>query len=398
MKSKPHEPPPLDWLNPPELRAWFARWLCAGASDGRLLQTAPPGFSPADSQRARARLQRGLNRLRDQLPALTAAEQLQALDDVALGCELRFDREAAIDLLHFDLVNTPPTSPPKPTPPEEPKERTSEAMQAWEQALQAWKQGGRTQALENWKRSVTEWGALRAALAALAASPWCAERALLKQFRQTTARLCRRHYPGDLDCQRALRHVMLGLAKFCPDHQQSRAVDEHKSLARFLVALLHRDVWPRVPAGFDTYDLGEALLEKHWLDFLHGFLGSPQQVPAGAGKLWGILHDCVADEGLRNALARLAFDADRRKKGPAHLRKALADAFALAIREPGLSEEILYFEMLHAHELSGLPRQARMAEFERATKRDLRYGGGQSSDETLYRRAMKAAARETTSA
>ncbi len=412
MANLPADSSQLDWLDAPDRRRWFAWWL--GANWQWLCKDAPTPRSPENYTRifGSRRMKSAMDGLAKSLPTLPAVEQFHAVQRAAVEAGLEISLDSTLSDLKFDLTHTPPDRPKKPLT----KKRTQ---------------------LREWKRAVRDWELRREALLA---SEWFAERAQQKRAVDQRGRaLCARHY-RDPDCRLALHDVMgmfssieISRGPNGPSQEDRNAQhalfdavrwlcpantkDGPRGLARFLIEVLRsKDDWPRIPAEM-AFDLTQHFNEQRRFDFICKYHKLPGQELTDEAKCHGwILRAVVCDDDLRSAFARLAYDAEHRKKGWPHLRSALADALNHITRQRSKSERLRDFGLSFAPELFGnttqtqrnawgldsksdsttrpLTRKERLVLANRFHSDVARDGSGKSSAETLITRAMSIVARE----
>lgn len=317
MASLAANSPPLDFLAAPDLRRWFARWLCAPG--GHIFQASLRVLCPADYCLAFDALELGLNQLRKSLMKCSPDDQLREVEEVGKSCGLSLDREALVGLLRFELRHTPATRPKKP------HRRKCDTLTEWQRKVR------------EWKRAVPEWELRKKALSA---SPWVAERAQHKRHVEKLGfDLCAERYPGNADCQLALRRVMAILST-CAISSGFVRSDPNAAPVLYWGTGLLDDVKKccQQPEG-----------SRKLAKFIVSVLRYGPESVAVETESFAVVYRGLKRKGdLRRALRRLARDARRRKrKGWQRLETTLSLAMNYITDPDALSEKLFDFNLNH---------------------------------------------------
>jgi len=384
----------VSWLDTPELRAWFAKWLLQSwqsfysksldALPGRSFAEADDGITSALKRRAR------------QLPLLSTADQLATVAAVAAKFGLRTDRDAVLFELGWHLKKSGHT----------PENRAAYQASPWcnFHAVREQIRERHGLLLSSTHYPKPSEGDLRVAFKVVLTelgspeigrldSPKLAQ--LLSLQREVAAldkaaSTLPQHSPlhaawsdvgpalaafaGRLDAH--LNDVRKEPDALTPLHvrRQQRALfsavrrilrlsDDPltgpKGLAVFLVSRLRE--WPLLPAGM-TVDLANAFTPEQRQAIVRVHLGlAPEATSKAACALWRILHVAIFREHLREPLLRLAHDARQRRKGWIHLRGALEAIFVHLNHEPSDGELFRDFERVNYPCMRQLTREQREA-------------------------------------
>lgn len=352
MPPTPQPPQPagvsLDWLDTPDSRRWLSSWLLVNWP--QLFQNGFRQLHALDYNRAYDGMEKAMRRLTHRLPNLTAICQLQAIQGAACNLGLTTTSEAMLRTLltqlEFHLIHI------SEKPPKKPRKASQADIRKWEHATNEWRLLKRI----------------------LNASPWAAIPARRKRSLENAGlALCAKHYPGNPDCQLALRRVMAILSAveiqsgptrstialrrvqrglFAAVRRLSRLEDGLRRLSVFLASLLR--AWPRIPAGL-SFELHSHFhsdrLRACIRDHLHLATG---QSTKEAVALWRVVHAAIYREDLRSSLLTLAFGEEQRKEAGStrvweHLSAALADAITFVTRARSQQEQVTDL-LLSAHE------------------------------------------------
>ncbi|MSU58120.1 MAG: hypothetical protein EXS35_08070 [Pedosphaera sp.] len=376
MTSHPADSSPLNFLDSPDLRRWFARWLIA-TWQWRCKDSLTP-LSPKDFNHAFDRMEAAVERLAKGLANLRPAAQFIAFQKAARKCGLEAPLESTLADLKFLLTHTPPT------PPEKPCREKSDTAQEWRSKLR------------NWKRAVREWPLRRKAYEA---SPRFAERAqLARMVEKFGFELCAKRYPGDPGSQFALRAVISNFS--AQNHIFPPGPDGRLVWTKGLLEEVKKCC--QQPGG-------SRILAKFIVTFLRY---GPDAVAGESDRLPAFLHALRCNGDLSKPLERLASDAKlRKRKGWQRLEATLTLALNYITKRPKKLERLRDFELDHALDLSrATSRERRKAlgldsntdhrirplsrkehlilaeQFHSDIKRD---GSGESSAESLMTRARR---------
>ncbi len=143
-----------------------------------------------------------------------------------------------------------------------------------------------------------------------------------------------------------------------------------KKLASFIVGFFRTD-WPRVPAGLE-YDLAKHFDLDKSRAVIRKFLGlTENQTTKESKALWRILHAIIFRDELRDALLRLAYDADQKtksKRNPKawqHFSNALAAVFEHIFHQPSDEAQFRNFIRANYPDMRHMPCERRQRLFKK---------------------------------